>query len=417
MATEDHDALVRAQYEAYPYPPRDAAEEERRLITGSPSELAELNHYLFAGTRDFTRPFRALVAGGGTGDAAIMLAQQLHDAGGPGEVVYLDISEAAAAIARARAEARGLSNIRFERGSLTRLAPLRLGTFDYIDCCGVLHHLEDPEAGLQALTGILADGGGMGIMVYAPLGRTGVYHMQSMLRMIGGGEPLEARVAQAGALLGDLPPTNWLRRNPYIGDHQLGADAGLVDLLLHPRDRSFTVHEVDALVRGAGLALAAFIPPMHYDPLVHVRDAGLAARLKAMSWIDRCAFAELLYGNHKTHVFYAVPASRAGRTVAQPDDPGYMPVAVGFDAGALAARAREGGMLRVELDGWKLAYPLAPEFAPALALLDGEHSLGEIHEALARAAAAPPGRAELAASFGRLFRLLNGLNLLFLRKG
>ena len=104
---------LRAQYEAYPYPPRDPADEAKRLITGSPSQIAELNHYVFAGGRDFTRPFRALVAGGGTGDGAIMLGQQLKDTGGPGEVVYLDISEPSAAIARARAESRGLDNIRF----------------------------------------------------------------------------------------------------------------------------------------------------------------------------------------------------------------------------------------------------------------------------------------------------------------
>ena len=48
--------------------------------------------------------------GGGTGDAAIMLAQQLTDQAetGAGEVVYLDISTAARQVAEARAAARGL---------------------------------------------------------------------------------------------------------------------------------------------------------------------------------------------------------------------------------------------------------------------------------------------------------------------
>ena len=86
------DEEVRAQYEAYPYPARDPRDEAKRLITGSPSNLAEINHYLFAGRRDFAASFRALVAGGGTGDATIMLAQQLADAGGAGTVVYLEFS-------------------------------------------------------------------------------------------------------------------------------------------------------------------------------------------------------------------------------------------------------------------------------------------------------------------------------------
>ncbi len=151
---------VLAQYEAYPYPARDPRDEARRLVTGSPSSLPEVNHYLFAGRRDFARPFRALAAGGGTGDAAIMLAQQLADAGGPGEVVHLDISASSRRIAEARAEARGLTNIRFVTASVTELPDLDLGTFDYIDCCGVLHHLDDPAAGLRALVGALGEGGG-----------------------------------------------------------------------------------------------------------------------------------------------------------------------------------------------------------------------------------------------------------------
>ena len=49
---------VRQQYEAFPYPPRDPQAETRRLLTGSPSQLGELDHHLFGGRRDFTRPFR-----------------------------------------------------------------------------------------------------------------------------------------------------------------------------------------------------------------------------------------------------------------------------------------------------------------------------------------------------------------------
>ena len=195
---------VRDQYEAYPYPARDPKDERTRLIAGSPSNLAEIDHYVFAGRGDFAKPFRALIAGGGTGDAAIMLAQQLSDwarergASAPGEVVYLDLSGAAREIAEARARARGLTNISFHQGSLLELPGLGLGGpggFDYIDCCGVLHHLEDPPAGLAALTEVLQAAGGMGLMVYAPLGRTGVYPAQAMLRGLGEGLPLGARVA------------------------------------------------------------------------------------------------------------------------------------------------------------------------------------------------------------------------------
>ncbi len=103
------DAALAAQYEAYPYPARDPAEEAKRLIIGSPSHLLEVDHWVFAARRPASRPLRALFAGGGSGDGAIMLAQQMAWAGRPGEVVWLDRSAAARRVAEARAHARGLS--------------------------------------------------------------------------------------------------------------------------------------------------------------------------------------------------------------------------------------------------------------------------------------------------------------------
>jgi hypothetical protein len=126
---------VTEQYEAYPYPERDPAEEGKRLITGSPSHPLEIDHYLFGGQRDWSQPLRALVAGGGTGDALIQLAQVLTSAGKPYEITYLDLSTASRQVAEARAAARNLKGITFLTKSLLE-APA-LGPFDYIDCCGV----------------------------------------------------------------------------------------------------------------------------------------------------------------------------------------------------------------------------------------------------------------------------------------
>ena len=185
---------VRAQYEALPYPPRDPRDEAIRLITGTPSHILEINHYLFAGRLSFNRPFRALVAGGGTGDACIMLAQQLADRRCPGEVVYLDLSTASRAICEARAKARGLRNIQFLTGSLLDLPNMNIGLFDYIDCTGVLHHLPDPAAGMKALAAVLQPEGGVGVMLYGQYGRTGVYPLQEMLRTLA--PPSMARLAR-----------------------------------------------------------------------------------------------------------------------------------------------------------------------------------------------------------------------------
>src|SRR5260370_22610503 len=169
---------VRAQYEALPYPSRDPRDEAIRLITGTPSHILEINHYLFSGRLNFNRPFRALVAGAGTGDACIMLAQQLADRPCPAEVVYLPLSSPSRQICEARAKARGLRNVQFLTGSLLDLPSMPIGEFDYIDCTGVLHHLPDPAAGMRALARVLEPDGGIGVLLHGEYGRSRGYPLQ-----------------------------------------------------------------------------------------------------------------------------------------------------------------------------------------------------------------------------------------------
>ena len=404
------DQTLRAHYEAYPYPPRDPADETKRLITGSPSHLDEVNHYLFAGTADFTKPFRALIAGGGTGDGAIMVAQQLADRGAAGAVVYLDLSAAAMAVAKGRATARGLDNIQFHQGSLLDLAADRFGRFDYVDCCGVLHHLADPAAGLAALARVLAPGGGIGLMVYGALGRTGVYPMQAAIRALAGDAPDGERLAVARRLLDDLPRANWLRRNPYIGDHLTGDDAALYDLLLHSRDRAYTVPELAALAAGAGLAITGLIEPVRYDPATYLDDSELRGRAAALPWIARAALAENLSGALKTHVCYLAAQDRAAAAVADPNDPDVTPVLREQDPAALARAIAGSGRLVVNLDGHRIARAMPESAAAIVALVDGDRSRAEIRARLGLDPAAFTDR------FRALYQALNELNLMLLRR-
>lgn len=363
---------VRRHYETYPYPARDPQDETRRLIEGSPSAPREIDHFLFRGRRDWTQPFRALVAGGGTGDGLIQLAQKLADARCPAEIHYIDMSAASRAIAEARAAIRGL-NVHFHTGDLIDLAP-RLaeesGPFDYIDCCGVLHHLPEPQAGFDALARALAPEGGMGIMVYAPYGRTGVYPLQEAFQTLLGGDDPQTRVALARKALGTLPSTNWFARNEFLSDHKEG-DAGLYDLLLHDRDRPYGIEQLDAGLAAAGLAMVSPLEPCRYDPL-HLlpEDPGLRARVEALPRAARMGVAERLVGNIRLHVVYATHAGRETKTMATLS-PEARPRLRGVTPRDLANEAAKKGVLKVNFDGRRYALPLPKQAAPILARLDG----------------------------------------------
>ncbi len=397
------DAALALQYEAHPYPVRDPADEARRLILGSPSHLREIDHWAFAARRPASRPMRVLVAGGGTGDATVMLATQMERANRPGDITHLDRSTAALDIARARVAARGLqSRVTFVEGSL--LDPLDQA-FDYVDCCGVLHHLADPAEGLAALVAMLEPGGAMGLMVYAPHGRTGVYMAQDALRFLAPATaPMSARIDAARRLLKHLPEGAWLRRNRSVTDHIAGGDAGLVDLLLNPRDQAFTIDRFLALLADAGLAPTCLLEPLRYDPDPYLPDPKLRAAAAPLDPVARAALAEAVSGTMSTHVVYC---RRATDPLPAPDPLAEraIPVIREGTGDALAAAIRPDDTWLFTSEALNTSVALPRLARPILRAIDGTATVAEIAE-------------KIGAGFERawppLFAKLNAANRLLL---
>ena len=305
--------VVREQYEVLPYPARDPADEKKRLLRTWLDDLPMIGHYCFAGRQPLDDGFRVLVAGGGTGDATIFLAEQLRNT--KARVVHLDLSTASLGIAKRRAEVRALANIEWVHDSLLNLPRLGLGKFDYINCCGVLHHLEDPDAGLGALLDVLDEGGALGLMVYARYGRAGIYPMQDLMKLIDGpGASRADRIDHTRQLLAALPKSNWFKRGEDLySDHQRG-DAGLYDLFLHSRDRAYSVGELYAwLVDAHGLTLqltdvqcgrSAYLPAMLMGP----KPPRVLKAIQQMPARRQHEIAELFSGRIQTHSFFATRA-------------------------------------------------------------------------------------------------------------
>lgn len=407
------DALVSAQYEDFPYPERDPEAEPEKIEVYFPSNLAEINHYVFGGRRDFSQPFRALVAGGGTGDATVMLAQQMADMAVPGEVVYLDMSAASRAVAEARIAKRGLSNVKFVTGSLLDLPKLGLGTFDYIDCCGVLHHLEAPADGLRVLADALAPHGGIGMMVYGDIGRVGIYDMQEMLRMIAPAEttPSEQRIALAQALTEALPEANWLQRNGQIIDHKRGGKPGVFDLFLHSRDRAYRVPEVLALAQSARMRVTGFLEPILYDPLEWLRDPDLRRRVGRLRPFERATFCELLLGNQKKHIFYLVRVDNAVTLPVFGEDG--IPVLRGMDGPTESRRLRPGANFSANAHGLKIRLTVPPLGPAIMAQIDGQRTIREIFDILALTDASL-GWAEFKRQFLLIYATFHNINRMVL---
>lgn len=138
----------------------------------------------------------------------IWLAEQLRDVGG--SVTYLEPSEASTRVARARAEARGLENVTYVNATISEFAASKPDRFDYINCAGVLHHLEDPQEGLRDLASVLMPDGAMGVMVYGEHGRLAVTEWRKMIEPLLNNKDLSEQLAMTRKLLGNLPEDNML---------------------------------------------------------------------------------------------------------------------------------------------------------------------------------------------------------------
>jgi SAM-dependent methyltransferase len=447
---------VRAQYEALPYPPRDPADERKRLVRTWLDALPMLDHYGFGGRGRFDAGFRVLVAGGGTGDGTIFLAEQLRAAGA--RVVHLDLSTASLSIAQARARERRLENIDWVHASLLDLPSLGLGPFDYVNCSGVLHHLADPDAGLQALLSVLAPDGVLGLMVYASVGRIGVYQLQQVLRTLrgtavseGSGDAkrgaapgaaegaaarasddaaarVSAEIARARELLAHLPASNLFKRTESLHqDHKLG-DAGLYDLLLHSTDRAYTVPELYAwLADRHGLSLAFTdvgrgAAPYDCAWVLGPRRPALLQDLAARPLRERQAVAELLGGTLITHSLYA---TRGADRVARYGDPDMVPFfcnepVTGPELSAMIHRSTVRPLV-INHAHTGFAFELEPgQYGKfVLKYVDGQRSFAEIF-ALVRTEdkfrRAPPDDAALFADFEPIYRAFNAIDRLLLRQ-
>ena len=200
----------------------------------------------------FSNYFRHLVAGGGTGTGTVFTAEQLNHTNA--EIVYLDFSLASTKIAQKRAVFRSLRNIVWIQSWIEDIRYLGMGIFNDLQCTGVLHHLKDPSFGLNILKDALVENGKLDIMVYAKYGRTAIYQIQHLMKLINSyaKSDIEIELENTKHALAALPNYHWFIINNFVNDHRQG-NVGIYDLLLHKRDVSFSLDKLFKWIENSGL--------------------------------------------------------------------------------------------------------------------------------------------------------------------
>lgn len=182
-------------------------------------------------------------------------------------------------------------------------------SFDYIVSSGVLHHLVDPDAGLRALRDVLRPHGSMCLMLYNAHARHGIYMLQEAFRILGFGQ-VQADVDLVKATLAALPAHHQAKLMAADSE-DLKYDAGVVDMLLHPQDRPYTVKECYEFLERNGLRFQVWADPLDFSVQANVpADHPLYRRLAMLPKREQAHAIDLLYQRRPTNVFLACHPGR-----------------------------------------------------------------------------------------------------------
>ncbi len=370
MAVDPRHDVVASQYERWVYP-EPIADLPGWLATNwqwfDPSHA----HRIFWPDRAYRPDMRILVAGCGTNQAAVIAYTNPS-----ATVVGIDVSESSLAHQHHLQERYGLENLRLQRMPIEEAGQLG-DDFDLIISTGVLHHLDDPQTGMNALAEVLRPDGVIAIMLYARYGRIGVELMQALFRDLGLGQD-ERSLAMVKDVIASLPDEHPVRDYLAIAP-DLTFDAGLVDTFLHGRDRSFTVEDCLNLVTSAGLVFQEWFLKSPYEPSVSANPASAAIAL--LPDAQRWSVMERINTRNACHFFTACRPERP--TSSYRVDPQSLQAVRDIPLMRLRCGLDGDDLVR---PGWRLR--LDPVERAIVAQIDGHRTIDDIVVA-ARAVAGP----------------------------
>jgi SAM-dependent methyltransferase len=209
--------------------------------------------------REYKPDLDILIAGCGTNQAAVYAFTNPA-----ARVVAIDISQPSLDHQQYLKDKHGLWNLELHLLPIEELPTLGLD-FDLIVSTGVLHHLKNPVAGMEALAGCLRPDGAIGVMLYAKYGRIGVELLESVFRDMELGQD-DASVQIVKEMISVLSPDHPVQRYLQIARDLQSSDAAVVDTFLHGRQRSYTIDECVDLATSAGLVFQGLFLKAPYYP-------------------------------------------------------------------------------------------------------------------------------------------------------
>ncbi len=286
---------VERLYNTYPFPPDPLSNDLPPGYNWRWNWKAAHNFAL--GEKPARENIRILDAGCGTGVSTEYLIHLNPSA----EVVAIDISETALAMATERSRRSGvlkshIPDVTFRHLRLEEADQLE-GKFDLINSVGVLHHLPDPIVGIKSLAAKLAPGGLLHVFVYAKLGRWEIALVQKAIKLLQKEKDnYEAGVSIGREIFASLPENNrLLRREKERWSLENHYDQSFADMYVHPLEFDYDIDSLFELIDASNLEFLGFSNPQYWqlDRLIG-KSSQLSELAKNLSWKERYQLIESL---------------------------------------------------------------------------------------------------------------------------
>jgi len=194
-------------------------------------------------------------------------------------ILASDISKKSIKISKSRVLYHRLKNVDVQLIDLDDETQFPEEKFDYIECYGVLMCLKNPLETLKALKKRLKPNGLLRIMVYPQFGRSRIFQIQKLAKLLGLNQSKKADPKKLKAIMEKLPDDHPLKFgfNSYRDSKN---NAGIVDAFFNYGDCGFTGFEIIDLIDKSGFEPRWFMHRPWGDPLamadkLNLQDKGL----------------------------------------------------------------------------------------------------------------------------------------------
>jgi len=192
---------------------------------------------------------QVLIAGCGTGQQSIEAGFKFKNS----RIFAVDLSVASLSYASRKTGEFGLNNIEYMQADILDLPALGR-KFDIIECCGVLHHMDNPFRGWELLTECLNPGGLMKIALYSEKARGSVNRIRKEIIELGI-ESDSISIKNFRDMIISSDETHHKAISSFTDFYCLSE---LRDLLFNVKEHQFIIPDIESILNKLKLSFCGF---------------------------------------------------------------------------------------------------------------------------------------------------------------